>query len=145
MSQSRQRSVSPTAVSIGFAVSERGDGIAYARIRARGSQSVERLTFRVDPSQGLAERTGAYGALRAAASLLHRRGAKAVTFLVEDPAIVADLEERRPLPQVLTLPYVALRCSLNRFGSATVVPAAPDDVVELSARARAEVALAVAA
>jgi len=145
MSHSRQRSVPQTIVAVGFAVGERGEGIAYARIRARGCQSVERLTFRVDPSQGLRERMGAYGAVRAAASLLHRKGVKAVTIAVEDRAIVTDLEERRSLPQVLTLPYVALRCSLNRFGSAALVPAAPEDVADLASRARAEVALAVAA
>jgi hypothetical protein len=91
----------------------------------------------------LNDRDVGFGAMTAVAAELRRRGFGRVAFGIADAQLVDDLDARRAAPEALVLPYVRLRCALNQFADASVRldPAAAD----LAARARAEVALHVAA
>ncbi|MGA8840527.1 MAG: hypothetical protein WB491_08540, partial [Candidatus Aquilonibacter sp.] len=63
-------------------------------------------------------------------------------FGVADGELVADCNEHRNVPPPLVLPYVRLRCALNRFAAYAVCTGGDDD---LEARARAELVLHSAA
>lgn len=132
---------------IGYAAGRSGDGVAYASIaEADGpAASLIRVVFRCRPLPALCGRDVAYAALEALASEIVRRGCHVVEFRLDDPTLAADLAERRPVPSALTIPYVRLRCTLNRFREATVVVAADRTTRDLTARARAEASLNIAA
>ena len=76
---------------------------------------------------------------------LRRRGARNVALVTEDDRLVRDLDERHAVPAPLAMPYVALRCELNRFHEAHVAASDEPAIRDLSARARAEVFLRAAA
>lgn len=128
---------------VGFAADVRGKGIAYARLRSTTGTRLLRLSFRVKRYPSLVEREVAYAALTAVASSLQERGIARATFHVGDEQLVRDLAEHRALPAALVLPYVRLRCALNRFDEFAVADAG--ESADLAARARAEVALHLAA
>jgi hypothetical protein len=131
---------------IGFAVDERGDGIAYALLGAEGSGgAVVRVPFRCSPAEALRGRDVSYAALRAVAEEVRGRGVRHAVFAIEDERLIRELDERLPVPGPLALPYVSLRCALNRFSEATVVVAGEPAARDLAGRARAEVSLHVAA
>ncbi len=136
----------PVAI-VGFAAERRGDGVAYASIlEADGREgSLIRVGFRCRPLPALSGRDIAYAALEAIASDLLRRGYRAIELRADDPALAVDLADRRPVPGALTIPYVRLRCTLNRFREATFVSSADRITRDLTARARAEATLTVAA
>ncbi|GAC1299598.1 MAG: hypothetical protein NVSMB19_04200 [Vulcanimicrobiaceae bacterium] len=143
MIAARARKVS---ISVGFAAGGHGSGVAYASTEADGMEpALVRVAFRCRPLPALAGRDVAYAALESLASELLRRGRSAVELRVDDPALAADIAERRPLPASLTLPYVRLRCTLNRFREASVIAAADGTIRDLTARARVEASLDVAA
>jgi hypothetical protein len=97
------------------------------------------------PLPALLGRDVGYAALRAVvAELIHRR-IRPVEIRVADATLAEDLACRRDLPAALVVPYVTLRCALNRLPGAAVVPAVERTVHDLTARARAEVSLNVAA
>jgi hypothetical protein len=74
--------------------------------------------------------------------MLRERGVDRVSFGLTDPDLIADCNEHRDVPPPLVLPYVRLRCALNRFaGYALQATSDPD----LEARARAELVLHTAA
>jgi len=134
----------PVEVNVGFAAGNGGDGVAYAALREPdGAESIVRVGFRCRPLAALRGRDIAYHALSALAAELLRRDVRDAVFRIDDPELPVDLSERRALPAALTIPYVALRCTLNRFRSATVVSGEP--ARDLAARARAEVSLNFAA
>jgi hypothetical protein len=132
-------------VSVGYAAGDTGMGVAYAAIHGRRGIVLERAPFSVRRLPALADREAGYAALLAAADRVGRRYAGPVRFTIDDEALVGDLNERRPLPAPLTMPYVALRCRLNRFRFAEVVRGSTGETSDLSARAIAEVSLNVAA
>ncbi|MBD5654609.1 MAG: hypothetical protein IAI50_05445 [Candidatus Eremiobacteraeota bacterium] len=134
-------------VTIGFAVRPRGGGIAYVRVPGRGAtgEAFVRVGFACRPLPALLGRDVAYAALTAVAEMLLRRGIRDVELRTDDRTVATDLAERRILPATLTVPYVALRCKLNRFAAATVAPVGADLTRDLVARARAEASLDVAA
>lgn len=138
--------VSVLTITVGFAVGQRGDGVAYASVsEADGREgSLVRVGFRCRPLPALRGRDVAYAALDAIATTILRRSS-AVVFRIDDAAIVADRTEHRPVPAALTIPYVRLGCTLNRFRAATLVAAADRATRDLTARARAEASLEVAA
>ena len=143
---SEQRNEKTVGVQVAFAADARGAGVAYAAIDDAGRQTVVRVAFRAKDASAAAGREIAYAALGAVAERLRPRLAEAnVRFYTADEALSADLSERRPLPAALTMPYVALRCRLNRFRSATVRLARSAEIGDLTARAIAEVSLHVAA
>jgi hypothetical protein len=152
MMKTRTRAPLQAAVEVGFAVAPTGDGVAYLAPRARrpsqggGALAAPvRLTFRCVPLPGLRGRDVAYAAVSAAVEHLIARGVGAAEIAISDGTLVADLRERRSVPPGLAMPYVALRCKLNRLAHASVVIADGSGIAELSARAAAEAALHVAA
>ncbi len=148
MSQQRERR-EPVLVTVGFAAEADGTGIAYAALHrspdSGGRGSLVRVGFTCRPLPSLRGRDLAYAALEAVAGVLLERGIRSVEFAVDDETLPVDLAERRSLPSALIVPYVALRCRLNRFGLVRVSAARDGVARDLSARARAEVSLHVAA
>jgi hypothetical protein len=130
---------------IGFAAGDAGEGTAYALLGASGNGSVVRVPFHCRPLPALRGRDVAYAALTAVAVELRRRGIRDVVFATEDERLVRDLDERLPVPAPLAMPYVALRCELNRFHKAHVTASDEAAIRDLSARSRAEVFLQTAA
>jgi len=74
---------------------------------------------------------------------VRERGIECAEFAVADTDLVDDLRRHRDVPAPLVLPYVRLRCTLNRFHQSAVVQLLDD--ADLTQRARAEVALHTAA
>ena len=134
-------------VTVGFALGERGDGVAYASLaEADGSDGLlVRVGFRCRPLPALHGRDVVYAALDAVATVILRRPADVVVFRIDDEAIVADRIERRSVPAALAIPYVRLGCTLNRFRATTLVAAADRRTRDLTARAQAEATLQIAA
>jgi hypothetical protein len=129
---------------LGYAADDAGIGVAYASIEtpSHAAPALLRVPFRVRRYAGLAGREIGYAAVTAVAAALRDRKVRRVRFAVQDEDLVHDLRERRALPQPLTLPYIRLGCSFNQFSECVVVARENED---LTGRARAEVALHVAA
>jgi len=132
----------PVIIVVGFAAGPGGSGVAYAKLRTSdpAAESIVRVGFRCRPLAALRGRDVAYAALAAVAGEALRRGERDVEIRLDDTELVLDLSARRGLPATLTVPYVTLRCTLNRFARAAVVPAG-DEARDLTARARAEASL----
>ncbi len=138
--QKTQRIDSAAEALLGYAADARGNGLVYVRVSAAGNRRVLRLPFRVAPP--IDDRAVAYAALTVVARRLRERGYRRVRFLLGDARFVTEVAARSELPETLVLPYVRLRCVLNSLEAAGVEAG---DADELSARARAEVALNLAA
>ncbi len=138
---------SPVTATLGFAASGTGDGVVYVALRGADDweTSLVRVVFRCRPLPALRGRDVAYAAVEAAATRLRGCGHREVAFEFDDPALVADVVEHRPVPAALTVPYVRLQCVLNRFVRACVSAVDDHTTRDLGSRARAEVALDVAA
>jgi hypothetical protein len=143
--KSYRRAPQPSLVTVGFAADER-HGIAYAIVGSAGGRgSLVRVGFACRPLPALLGRDVAYFALDAVAAELQRRGLERANFQIDDEYLPADLAQRRSVPSSLIVPYVALRCKLNRFREATVSAAGGAVARDITARARAEVSLDIAA
>jgi hypothetical protein len=129
-------------VQLGYAADTLGDGIAYARLMTRAGERLVRVAFRVQRFPGLSEREIGYAALTAVARMVRERGLERATFLLSDPDLIADCTSHRDLPPPLVLPYVRLRCALNRFAEYQLCESGDPD---LEGRARAELVLHSAA
>jgi hypothetical protein len=140
----QRREQQPKIVNIGFAERD-GRGVAYAVGGSGGRGPAVRVEFACRPLPALQGRDTAYAALTAVLDELLRRGLSRAVFKVDDERLVRDLAERRGLPNALIVPYVRLRCALNRFAAATVEFDRGDVASDASARARADVWLNVAA
>ena len=110
-----------------------------------GSPTPSVAAAAADPRSGSGSRDVAYAALAAVAADMLRRGVTRVVFRIDDDRLPQDVAERRSLPNALVVPYVQLRCALNRFAEAVVEYGSGDIAREASARARADVWLNVAA
>jgi len=135
--------VGRTAVeaAIGCAADSRGDGVAYVRVAGATTEHLLRVPFHAERGDS-GDRAAAYAALTAVARALHERNVGRVRFLLDDPALLADVTERNNVPDALVLAYVRLRCALNQFRDVRFELAPSGDLAQ---RARAEVALHVAA
>jgi hypothetical protein len=146
---SRQRKQrEPFRVTVGFAAEAGGSGVAYAAVQGSGQTEpprVLRTTFVCRPIASLCGRDVAYAALHAVAWELLELGIRKAEIAVDDESLPLDLAERRSVPRALILPYVALRCRLNRFVMVRVLRLQDAVGRDLSARARAEILLRVAA
>ncbi|MEO6914155.1 MAG: hypothetical protein ABI182_09085 [Candidatus Baltobacteraceae bacterium] len=129
---------------VGFAADEQGRGLAYARLSGRGGSRVLRLPFSLKRYPGLLDREVGYAALDAVAKRLRSAGVERVTFAIDDPQLLSDVAEHREVPLSLSLAYVRLGCALNQFREYHLHRAG-EPAAELTARARAEVALHIAA
>ena len=128
---------------VGFAADETGGGVAYVRLTGGRGSRLLRVPFAVARYPALFEREIGYAGLTAVAGYLRHRGVQAVDFAVDDANLAADLRERRDVPHALSLAYVRLGCALNQFREYGILDA--EDSHDLTARARAEVAMHVAA
>ena len=147
---SRQQEKNELArVTVGFAADANGAGVAYAALHRSaeggGRGSLVRVGFACRPLPSLRGRDVAYAALAAVAAALLERGIRRVEIALDDETLPLDLAERRSLPGALIVPYVALRCRLNRFRLVKVTAARDGVARDLTARARAEVSLHIAA
>ena len=132
---------------LGFAANSAGDGVAYVALGEADGRigSLVRVAFRCPPLAALRGRDVAYAATEAVAAHLLGRGLRTVAFAFDDVSLARDLVERAAVPAALTIPYVRLRCTLNRFTHVDLHAVEDRSTRDLGARARAEVALAVAA
>lgn len=145
MEMSRRRPAGPPVrVTAGFAAGERC-GIVYAMVESSGSQSLVRVGFPCRPQPALQGRDVAYHALDALVADLLERGVLRLELSIDDAHLPLDLAARRSVPSSLIVPYVSLRCKLNRFDAATVSQAGAALARDLTARAQAEISLDVAA
>lgn len=128
---------------VGYAADPAGNGVAYIRIGQAPEAPVLRVPFTVTRYPALLEREIGYAAVTACASALRSRGIVRARLVVEDARLAQDVVEHREVPHALTLAYVRLRCALNQFREYEI--AAADAPGDLTARARSEVALHVAA
>jgi hypothetical protein len=137
----------PTVVTIGFAARSDGRGIAFAAVQPAqaAAPSYWRIPFALCPKPALQGRDVTYAATNAVTETLLERGVRNVTLRVEDPRLANDLRERGSLPIPLTVPYVALRCRLNRFDGARIEAREDPLSRDLVSRARAEATLDIAA
>ncbi len=129
-------------VQLGYAADRHGNGVVYARLTSRAGERLVRAAFRVQRYAGLDGREVGYGALSAIATILYDRHVERLRFVLPDAAMVADIGECRDVPLPLVLPYVRLKCALNRFHEYALVAHADPDLLN---RASAEVALNPAA
>jgi hypothetical protein len=126
---------------VGYAADGRGSGIAYARLSLGRSRRFLRVGFRVG-APPFSERAVGYAALTAVTRVLCRRGFREVRFVLADADFVEEIASGRGIGETLVIPYVRLRCTLNSLIKFSVRVAPTDDLTQ---RARAEVALNVAA
>lgn len=127
---------------VGYAADGRGNGIAYARVRGPRSRTLLRSGFRVATAGPSRDRATAYAALTAISRLLCKRRVREVRFVIGDSEFVDEISTGRGVGEALALAYVRLRCILNSLAAYSVQAGATDDLTQ---RARAEVALNVAA
>lgn len=131
--------------SVGYAADDAGNGVAYVRVLLKeGGPRVLRVAFRVQRQPALSGREVGYAALTAVCSALRRRGIELVRFAIDDQALVGDLRNRENVPPPLAMPYVRLGCALNQFRRFEIADFPASDA-DLTARARSETALHVAA
>ncbi len=133
-----------TNVAAGFAADTAGNGIAYVRLGESGAGRILRVPFKVKRFPALLEREIGYAALAAVCSALRRRGVERARLCLDDSRLVCDLREHRDVPSALTLAYVRVRCALNQFAEYEIAEPSTGDS-DLTARARSEVAMHVAA
>jgi hypothetical protein len=127
----------------GYAADARGNGVAYVRLAAPTEEHLLRIPFSVRRGRDLNGREVGYGALAAIAGELRKRGVRKAAFRLEDSQLIEDLDAHRDVPEALVLPYVRLRCVLNQFADHSLL--LDNGAADLAQRARAEVALHVAA
>lgn len=137
-----RRSEGSVEVLIGYAADERGAGIAYARLSCPESSKLLRVGFRIEAPESCRERAAGYGALTAVSRALAKRSIQDVRFVLADEAFVEEIATGRGVVELLAIPYVRLRCALNALTRFSVQAGGTDDLTQ---RARAEVALNVAA
>jgi hypothetical protein len=129
---------------VGFAADAQGNGVAYIRVGGTRAPRVLRVPFTVKRYPALLDREVGYGALIAVSAALRRRGVERVRFLVDDERLVSDVQEHRDVPAPLALAYVRLGCALNQLREYQIA-GSPQGESDLTARARSEVAMHVAA
>lgn len=134
-----------TRIDLGFAADPLGNGIACALLVEGGRERMLRVPFRLRPLPALLGRDVAYAALIAVADEARRCGVESAEFVLDDARLVLDLELRRSLPAALSLPYVRLRCALNRFDHVTVAGTGSASTRHLGELARCDIGLLVAA
>lgn len=133
----RKRVEKLTNVQVGFAVNSSGFGVVYGAVGP--ARRVLSLSFR---APGLPSRAAAYVALDHLARALRDHKLRNVQFFVPDAELVADLTQQRALAAILIPGYVRLGCTLNQLGTTGVAYWRDPD---MEARARADVALGIAA
>jgi hypothetical protein len=113
-----------------------GRGIAAVSLLDRAGSGCEHFipfSLRELPSQQ--GRDYEYAGVTAALDCLLSLGVRRVLIHVDDPLLVAELEQRSEPHRELTMPYIVLGCKLNEFSSAKVVLVKPERLAALRAKA----------
>lgn len=126
---------------VGYAADGRGHGVAYARATGARTRQLLRVGFR-SAARPSSDRAIAYGALTVIAQAFVKRGVREVRFVLGDAQFADEIATGRGVGETLAIPYVRLRCVLNSLAKFSVQAGVTDDLTQ---RARAEVALNVAA
>lgn len=138
----------PVVVTIGFAARSGGKGVAFAAVDF-GESGADfpylRVPFGLSVRPALQGRDVTYAAANAVTEVLLARGIRNVILRVDDSRLENDLRERGSLPAPLTVPYVALRCRLNRFAAVRVEATKDSLCRDLAGRAVTEATLDIAA
>lgn len=129
---------------VGYAANPSGSGVAYLRCDYPGSSGILRVPFRVQSGPTLFARETAYAALTAVGRKLAQKQVARVIIRLDDDSLIEDIRGHRDVPASLCLSYVRLGCVLNAL-AAHRLEKAGDEAADLTARARAEVNLTVAA
>jgi hypothetical protein len=132
-------------VAVGYAADECGRGVVYAAVDPGAANSIVRLSFATAVLPGLDRREVGYAAVAAVAGHLKARGLVRLRLRIADARVAADLAGCGSPPKALAMAYVRSRCILHSLNSARLECSAGADVRDLTARARAEVELTVAA
>jgi hypothetical protein len=132
-------------IALGYAVDERGAGIAYAAIYTGGAASILRLAFSVPRFPGLDGLEVGYAAVAVLAMHLKKRGVERVRIRIRDEHVAHDLSGIGAPPKSLAMLYVRARCLLRGLGSFRLESGESSELLDLTARAHAEVQLHVAA
>jgi hypothetical protein len=132
-------------VAVGYAADGTGSGVACARVVEGAWERSLRVPFAVRRLPALLGRDVAYAALTAVADEVRRSGVVEAEFMIDDERVAADVSQRRTLPGPLAMPYVRLRCTLNRFRLAAIHAASNPVTRDLAEAARTELGLLVAA
>jgi hypothetical protein len=140
--RTKRRSGPVVEATVGYAAGSRGNGVAYAQLTGAGVEALYRVPFSVGVPPPFSDRAIDYAALTAVSHALCKRGFREVRFLLGDPELAQEIASGADVGETLVLPYVRLRCSLNSFAMFDVGEGTADDLTQ---RARAEVALNVAA
>ncbi|HVN68207.1 MAG TPA: hypothetical protein VMU38_00940 [Candidatus Binatia bacterium] len=141
MARTRGGTDSAVEASVGYAADERGNGLAYARLTGPRSRRLLRVGFRIG-KRAPCERAIGYAALTAIVRALSKRGLRSLRFVLGDADFANEVTTGNGVSERLALAYVGLRCSLNSLAAFSVQAGSTD---ELTQRARAEVALNLAA
>lgn len=140
----RHRDAQFTTAVVGYAASTSGLGVAYVRCDRLGCSEVLRVLFRVQSSPGLFQRETGYAALAAVSLKLAQKLKEGVIIRLQDDSLIQDIRGHRDVPAPLCLSYVRLGCALNALPNCRLEKAG-GEASDLTARARAEVNLTVAA
>jgi hypothetical protein len=146
MTTTKSRRIRSAAdVAVGYAVDERGSGVAYAAVGTGGTTSVVRLAFAAPRFPALDGLEAGYAAVAVVAEHLKVRGVDRVRIRTADQRVVDDLSGAGVPPKALAMVYVRTRCLLHGLGSFRIEHGESTEVRDLTARARADVQLHVAA
>lgn len=130
---------------VGYAANANGFGIAYVRIQSGPQTGLLRVPFRVSSRLGPFDREAGYAAVTAVSRKLAEKQIDPVMIHIEDECLIEEVCGHRKLPASLSLSYVRLGCALNGLAACGLEKIAAGEAADLTARARAEVHLTVAA
>jgi hypothetical protein len=113
-----------------------GRGIAAVSLLDRaGSAGEHFIPFSVREQLSQQGRDYVYAGVTAALDRLLSLGVRRVLIHVDDPLLIAELEQRSQPHRELTLPYIVLGCKLNEFSNAKLMLVKPERLAALRAKA----------
>ncbi|MDQ6932087.1 MAG: hypothetical protein M3160_02795 [Candidatus Eremiobacteraeota bacterium] len=132
-------------VVVGYAANANGFGVAYVSTQCGQQSSLLRVPFRVSCRRVPLDREAGYAAVTAVTRTLAVKGIDPVVVHIEDDCLIEEMHGHREVPASLCLSYVRLGCALNGLMGCRLEQVAAGQAADLTARARAEVHLTVAA
>src|SRR6202521_3874072 len=114
-----------------------GRGIAAVALldRAGDGTGEHFIPFSVREQPSQQGRDYAYAGVTAALDRMLSLGVRRALIHVDDPQLIAELEQRSQPHRELTLPYIVLGCKLNEFANAKLVLVKPERLTALRAKA----------
>lgn len=121
-------------VDYGFATSAVGSAVLIARIRRGSASQLIRVPFVRPPDGPTLERALGYEALASLLKALGDFGIRAGTIAVPDIDVLLDLNQHRPLPLSLHLPYIHLACLLKAQPMIALQPGSAAELADAALR-----------